>query len=183
MKTHSLALVSAALLLLMLACNPQPKGETGGTVTPSPAVAAAANEKEVRIEVYEDPTKPGEYQISGPIPNVVCLGRGTKDKIRWCIIASSCSIGASWRASVKIDGFVDPKNTAKKNPFGDNSDPDNMFEISNVKVGRLEECNKLTQEATGEKGYYKYTIHVAVTTGGGTVISLPDLDPGAVIAD
>jgi hypothetical protein len=182
MKTHFLTVVSAALLL-MLACNPQPKEESGGTVPTSSAVAVAANEKEVRIEIYEDPTKPGEYQISGPIPNVVCLSRGNKDKIRWCIIASSCSIGASWRATVKIDTFVDPKNTTKKNPFGDNSDPDNVFDISNVKVGRPEECNKLTQEATGEKGYYKYTIHVTVTTGGGTVIPLPDLDPGAVIAD
>lgn len=131
------------------------------------------SDKEVRITVTADPADPTKFIIAAPVPDPVVLKKGT-DNIKWCIVYD----GKVENATVVLSDFKEKVYGSLRNPFGNNSDSENRFEIGPLKTGDRN-CDNRTKEATGPANTtYKYTIQVMA---GGKVVA--ELDPEVVISE
>lgn len=131
-------------------------------------------QKQVTITVTADPADPTKCVIAAPVPDPVELKKG-RDNIQWCITYG----GKVDQASVVVDDFKDKKDNSIKNPFGNNYDDENKFDIGRLNPGE-NNCNVSTKMATGRAGVtYKYRIRVVGPDGK----LLAELDPEVVISE
>jgi hypothetical protein len=106
----------------------------------------------------------GNYDILDP--GSTTLSKAAKDKIKFCIDYRGDS--ASEPALVTLSGFTLSTNQSRKNPFGNGSDDDNVFEIRM----KGNNCSKVSVDinSSAEEGSYKYTITATNSAGRATIV-------------
>lgn len=97
------------------------------------------------------------------------------DKIKW-VVSNNRSDGS---VSVKIDTFTLDGTTTPENPFKSGTA---SFDLNRISSGASASYPTGDNTTAVKKNTYKYTIHATVTSSGGTVTTLKDLDPRVVIS-
>lgn len=151
----------ALTLAFVFACQPAQNGNANANrssnTNQSIASPMGSTDKIVQIFIYDDPARPGYYEIEDP--GSVTLRKKKNHKIAWCIVYE----GSTPPSDVVIGNFRSPPppaTPAATNPFGDGSVGDNTFDIASADFG----CKRRTKtpKANSALGTYKYMITVKV---------------------
>ncbi|HSF23269.1 MAG TPA: hypothetical protein VLE20_03505 [Blastocatellia bacterium] len=166
---RALFIAVAVSFLFALACKQPGKVSTYPGPSPTPPQTVESDEKLVTIRII---TFGGRAVIVDP--GDVDLKKN-RQKAKWCVRYE----GPVNQARIVVDDFRDTKGTppGSRNPFGDHSGADNVFDFGPFNAGG-EDCTKLSKVGT-TSGYYYYRIIVLAADGK----VLAERDPGVIIAD
>ncbi|MGA9768428.1 MAG: hypothetical protein WBV94_05260 [Blastocatellia bacterium] len=98
------------------------------------------------------------------------------DKIKW-VVYNNRGDGS---LNVKIDTFIIDGSTTPESPFRSGK---TAFDLTSVASGSTASYPAGDETTAAKRNTYKYTIHATVTSPGGAVTKLRDLDPRIVVSE
>ncbi|HXI92409.1 MAG TPA: hypothetical protein VNO24_20565 [Blastocatellia bacterium] len=153
-------------LALVFACGPAKNVNSNANLNANASsntnqgVTAALQKTDKTVQIFiSDGSTPGTYIIEQPCP--VTIHKAKNQKIVWCIVYDGQFTPPT---NVIIDEFRSPPPPAAPtatNPFGDGTDPDNMFNIPYTSF----DCQVKTKPAkpSAPLATFKYRIRAFVT--------------------